>query len=169
MTISSLILPAMLIELFLSATWSKFYFGWGIPIYSRAIPAREDFSWQLPVPSLKADVARRFWPLISFSGISAERCGFRESFLAGFDLLRVPYAPIMRGVIVLDAARREVRILGLCNWYVLFAASFIFGPAVLRDAKFIPIIFVLLGGSYVLQRARFNHVAETVARAAGNG
>jgi hypothetical protein len=169
MTLSSLIVPAVVIELLLSVAWNKLYFSWGLPVYVRRIRVPDNFSWQLPITSMEAGVARRFWPVVAFSGISNERCGFRESFFAGFNLLRVPYAPIMRGVIVLDAARQEIRVAGLCNWYVLFAGAFIFGPAALRDAKLIPMVLILLGGSYVLQRVRFNHVAETVASAVKSG
>lgn len=169
MTLSSLILPAMLIELLLSATWSKFYFRFGIPIYGRTVPVPETFPWQLPISTMKAGVARRFWPVVKFSGISEERCGFRETFLAGFDPFRLRYFPIMRGAIVLDMARRRIRVVGLCNWYALLAVILIFGPAMLRDTRVAPIVLVLLGGSYMLQRARFNHVAETVASAVEQG
>lgn len=165
---SSLILPALLIELFLSVTWKGAYFSWGLPIYSRRIPVAEGFAWQLPISTLRDGVTRPPWPTIAFSAISDVRCAFRESFFSGFNLLRVPYAPVMRGSIVLDHARKEIRIVGFCNWYVLLALSVIFGPAMIKDAQVIPMVVVLFGGSYLVQRARFNHVADVVSNAVRN-
>jgi hypothetical protein len=74
MTLSSLIVPAVVIELLLSVAWNKLYFSWGLPVYVRRIRVPDNFSWQLPITSMEAGVARRFWPVVAFSGISNERC-----------------------------------------------------------------------------------------------
>ncbi|HVJ38601.1 MAG TPA: hypothetical protein VM687_12465 [Stenotrophomonas sp.] len=153
------LIVVVLIEALLMLSWNRSYFNWGVPLFQRRIAAPAEDLSRLPFNWLAGDYPPATWATLVFEPLSATTCGFRETLL----MPRGPgYLPIMRGLIVANPRRREVRVVGWCNWSVLLIA----GPLVWGlFLKPVPALFLLgiLAASYLVQRRRFQNVAGAVA------
>ncbi|MBB4127304.1 small-conductance mechanosensitive channel [Xanthomonas translucens] len=154
------LIALILIEGALLVVWNRPYWSWGLPLFSRRIAVPTSALLHFPFERLEGEVAAEKWPEMVFRPLSGRAWAFRESFGLHFGWR---YPPIMRGLIVIDCQRSELRVVGLCSWSVLFAmATSVLAVAVKPAA--VLIVAVLLGGSYLVQRHRFIAVESAVRR-----
>ena len=155
----ALLFPLLLIvagvEMFLSGTWSTFYFTVGLPIFRRRVP----------MTTLAAGAEQRLEeahaggmaaPLV-FRRLSNTQIAFREKAF-GFRLLS--YTPIMHGLIRHESEQGDVYVVGFANWFsVIFA-----GAWVMVTRKFEPmmlvVLFLVFGLLYAIQAYRYSSVAR---------
>ena len=154
------LIALVLIEGFLLVLWNRAYWSWGIPLLSRRIAVPTSALLHFPFDRMEGEVAAEKWPALVFRPLSKHTWAFRESFGLHFGWR---YPPIMRGLIVIDLQRSEIRVVGLCSWSVLFAVATLV-PAVAVKLAAVTIVAVLLGGSYLMQRRRFMAVDSAVRR-----
>jgi len=154
------LIALVLIEGALLVLWNRAYWPWGIPLFSRRIAVPTSALLHFPFDRLEGEVAAEKWPVLVFRPLSRRTWAFRESFGLHFGWR---YPPIMRGLIVIDLQRSEIRVVGLCSWSVLFAVATLVLAVDVKPAA-VPIVAVLLGGSYLMQRHRFMAVDSAVHR-----
>jgi hypothetical protein len=154
------LIARVLIEGALLVLWNRAYWPWGIPLFSRRIAVPTSALLHLPFDRLEGEVVAEKWPALAFRPLSRRTWAFRESFGLHFGWR---YPPIMRGLIVIDRQRSEIRVVGLCNWSVLFAVATLVLALAVKPAAVL-IVAVLLGGSYLMQRHRFMAVDSAVRR-----
>jgi len=88
------------------------------------------------------------------------RMAFRESFFVAFT---GRYYPVMRGLVVVDAGRNQVRVEGICNWMTLSIAALCASlPLVIAAAWPMLLILALFAYCYVIQRRRYHGVADAL-------
>lgn len=160
------LLAAVLMEAVLMLFWNRRYFSWGLPVFTQRIAAGPEALAHLPFNSLPGDYPPAHWATLVFEPLSDNTCGFRESLL----MPRGPgYLPVMRGLIIADPRRREVRVVGWCNWSVVLAVAILFAGLLVRPGVALFLLALLLT-SYLVQRRRYQNVATAVgALVAGNG
>lgn len=150
----------ILIEGILLVSWNRAYWAWGLPLFSRRIAVPTSALLRFPFDRLEGEVVSEKWPALLFHPLSKRTCAFRESFGLHFGWR---YPPIMRGLIVIDRQRGEIRMVGWCSWTVLFAVGTLI-PAMSVKPAAVLIVALLLGGSYLMQRHRFVAVDSAVHR-----
>lgn len=149
-----------LIEAALLVLWSRTYWSWGLPLFSRRIAVPTSALLHFPFERLEGEVAAEKWPALVFRPLCKRTWAFRESFGIHFGWR---YPPIMRGLIVIDRQRSEIRVVGLCSWAVLFVVATLVLALAEKPAA-VPIVAVLIGGNYLVQRHRFVAVDSAVRR-----
>lgn len=154
------LLALLLIEAVLLVSWNRAYFAWGLPLFNRRIAVPTSALVRFPFGRLQVEVASEKWPELLFRPLSKRSCAFRESLGIHFGWR---YPPIMRGLIVIDRQRREIRVVGWCNWTVLYALGTLIAAVAAKPAA-APIVALLLGVSYLMQRRRFAAVDAAVRR-----
>jgi hypothetical protein len=154
------LIALVLIEGLLLVLWNRAYWSWGIPVFSRRIAVPTAALLRFPFDRLEGEVAMEKWPTLAFRPLSTRSWAFRESVGLHFGWR---YPPIMRGLIVIDRRRSEIRVVGVCNWSALFAAATLV-PAIAVKPAAVLIVAALLGGSYLMQRHRFMAVDAAVRR-----
>jgi len=152
------LIALVLIEGFLLVLWNRAYWSWGIPLFSRRVAVPTSVLLHFPFDRMEGEVAAEKWPALVFRPLSRRTWAFRESFGLHFGWR---YPPIMRGLIVIDRQRSEIRVVGLCNWSVLFAVATLVLAVAVKPAAVL-IVAVLLCGSYLMQRHRFMAVDSAV-------
>lgn len=146
----------LLIELVLQFTGNRRYFSWGIRIFNRRIAAPADWRERLSLGSLEYDVPRGKYLHLVFRPLPDGSYAFRESFAQRFYSL-------MRGRVVVDPGRREVRVEGRCSWWALCISLLIFPLMVVRPAAaamllMLPFFLVC----YLVQKKMFGAVATVI-------
>ncbi|WP_369936255.1 hypothetical protein [Xanthomonas tesorieronis] len=154
------LIALILIEGALLVVWNRTYWSWGLPLFSRRIAVPTSALLHFPFERLQGEVAAEKWPALVFRPLSRRAWAFRESFGLHFGWR---YPPVMRGLIVIDCQRSELRVVGLCSWSVLFAMATSFLVVAVKPAAVLTVA-VLLGGSYLVQRHRFMAVESAVRR-----
>jgi hypothetical protein len=154
------LIALVLIEGVLLVSWSRAYWSWGLPLFSRRIAVPTSALLHFPFGQLEAEVAAEKWPALLFRPLSERTYAFRESFGIHFGWR---YPPIMRGLIVIDRQRSEIRLVGWCSWTVLFAVATLV-PAMAVKPGAVLIVALLLGVSYLMQRHRFMAIDSAVRR-----
>jgi hypothetical protein len=152
------LIVVVLVEALLMFSWNRGYFSWGLPLFQQRIEAPVAALSRLPFNWLEGDYPPASWATIVFEPLTENTCGFRETLL----MARGPgYLPIMRGLIVADRKRREVRVIGWCNWGALLVAAMLV-PALRPMPGVALCLFGFLVFSYLVQRRRFQNVAIAV-------
>jgi len=152
------LIVVMLVEFLLMALWNRRYFGWGLPVFTQRIAAAPAALAHLPFNWLEGDYPPARWATLAFEPLSDDACAFRESLL----MPRGPgYVPIMRGLIVADRRRREIRVIGWCNWSIVLIVASLAPGLVINPAAVLFVLGLLLV-SYFVQRRRFQNVAIAV-------
>lgn len=142
----TIVLIAMfLAELFLSFTWNRYYFRFGIPIYVRRC--------EIGVERESDEIAKRLATVSSFSikSLSDREIGIRERFGV------LARGGVMHGVILLDSDEGTMKIIGYLDWVIL-----LFGIAlvVLRTWLAFPFLLILLA-LYGVAKSRFDKLNLT--------
>ncbi|KIQ28876.1 hypothetical protein VDG09_15200 [Xanthomonas campestris pv. raphani] len=154
------LIALLLIEAVLMLCWNRWYCRWGVPLYVRRIPATATALAHFPLGRIEMTLDDSAWAPLVFHPLSETSSAFRESV---WMRLKPNYAPVMRGVVVVDKRDREIRIVGLCNWSMLWVALML-----VQALPVVPLpvlaFTVLLGVIYAIQRHRFNHVSDVAAR-----
>lgn len=149
----------LLIELVLQIVWNRLYFVFGITVFDRRIAASAEARARLTPASLERDLATDQGTTLAFHRFPDGLVAFRGSF--GFAQRR--YYPLMRGLIVIDAARNQVRVLGLCSWFpVAFVLALVPIIALRPSAApllLLPVVFVF---GYIIQKKQFLAVVEAI-------
>ncbi|WP_256774226.1 MULTISPECIES: hypothetical protein [unclassified Stenotrophomonas] len=153
------LIALLLMELVLQMAWNRLYFVWGITLFDRRIAAPADARARLTPGSLERDLATGQGATLAFHRFPDGLVAFRGSF--GFAQRR--YYPLMRGLIMVDAERNQVRVLGLCSWFpVAFVLALVPIIALRPSAApllLLPVIFVI---GYVIQKKQFLAVVEAI-------
>ena len=140
-------------EVALSWTWNRFYFTFGLPIFSRRIDGRREIDDAL-LDEVKRKSATAAAAPFAFRRMGPDAIAFRES---GGGLMH--YTPIMRGLIRHDPSEPGVKVLGYMNWFVI-AAAIILTVVLRRGIKDVWPYFVgWLVLMYFVQFVRFNRLA----------
>ncbi|OEZ00360.1 MULTISPECIES: hypothetical protein [Stenotrophomonas] len=150
----------MVVEIVLMLAWNPLYFGLGIRLFSERIPATAEMRERLVLNCLERDVATYEWIPMLFRPLPGGRMAFRESFfLSGAKR----YYPVMRGLVVVDARRNQVRVEGICNWMTLgIAVLCVAMPMVATSTWPMLLILGLFVYCYFIQRRRYHEVAEAL-------
>lgn len=144
------LIALLLIETVLLMAWVAGYFSWGITLFNERIAASPAMQARLSLGSLERDLPQDRWLQMAF----------RESFAPSFGLR---YFPVMRGRIVLNARRHEVRVIGLCSWFVAIL-SLLLLPLVAMRPMVAPMLLVLplFLASYLVQKRRYAAIVEAL-------
>lgn len=156
----------LLVELFLSARWSHFYFAAGIPIYQRIIivqsgiariPTAEEVEAALPESGRSAPMLVR--------RIDENSLAFREKLFH----FGVSYSPIMHGCITCNPATGQIKSRGYVNWYILLLSCYFLSFSLVLPIGRVDIIiplclFVLMSYIYWMQKKRFRQVEDAVRK-----
>ncbi len=154
------LIALLLLELVLQLAWNARYWCVGIVVFTQTLPASAAARNQLALGSLQHDVDPAGWLPLAFHRLPDGSLAFRERW--GASVAR-RYYPVMRGRIVVDARRREVRVLGLCNWNVLAIALSSLPVAMLHPASAaLLLVLPLFWVSHVFQRRRFLVVVQAL-------
>ena len=154
------LIALLLIETVLMMAWVAGYFSWGITLFNERIAASPAMQARLSLGSLERDLPQDKWLQLAFHALPDGSMAFRESFAPSFGLR---YFPVMRGRIVLNARRHEVRVTGLCSWFVAIL-SLLLLPLVAMRPMVAPMLLVLplFLASYLAQKRRYAAVVEAL-------
>lgn len=154
------LIALLLIETVLMMAWVGGYFSWGITLFNERIAASPAMQARLSLGSLERDLPQDKWLDLAFHALPNGSMAFRESFAPSFGLR---YFPVMRGRIVLNARRHEVRVIGLCSWFVAIL-SLVLLPLVTMRPMVAPMLLVLplFLASYLVQKRRYAAVVEAL-------
>jgi hypothetical protein len=160
MVIWYVVVGVMVLEIVLELTWNPLYFGTGIRLFNVRIPATAAMRERLVLNCLERDVATQKWLPLVFRALPDGRMAFRESF--GMSVSG-RYYPVMRGLVVVDAKRNQVRVEGICNWMTLsIGALCVAMPMVVTSAWPMLMMLGLFACCYLIQRRRYHGVAEAL-------
>ncbi|CRD50509.1 MULTISPECIES: hypothetical protein [Stenotrophomonas maltophilia group] len=154
------LIAVLLIETVLLMAWVAGYFSWGITLFNERIAASPAMQARLSLGSLERDLPQDKWLHLAFHALPDGSMAFRESFAPSFGLR---YFPVMRGRVVLNARRHEVRVIGLCSWFVAIL-SLLLLPLVAMRPMVAPLLVVLplFLASYLVQKRRYADIVETL-------
>ncbi|MFG3450105.1 hypothetical protein ACGFZ3_16160 [Stenotrophomonas sp. NPDC047960] len=154
------IVGVMALEIVLQVAWNPTYFGLGIRMFNERIPASAEMRERLVLNCLERDVATQQWTPLVFRPLPDGRMAFRESFFAGFT---GRYYPVMRGMVVVDAKRNQVRVEGICNWMTLgIAVLCVSMPMVVASTWPMLLMLAMFVYCYFIQRRRYHGIAEAL-------
>jgi hypothetical protein len=153
------LIALLVIELILQVTWQPLYYRSGIPLFNVRIPAPAAARLRLVAAGLEHDLAEEGALVLAFRQLPDGNIAFRESY--GLTLRR--YYPAMHGLIVIGAGQREVRVMGLANWFtwgllLLMGAMIAVRPQTAVMLLILPVLFL----GYWLQRRRYQNVVDAV-------
>ncbi|MGE8270408.1 MAG: hypothetical protein ACN6PT_15815 [Stenotrophomonas geniculata] len=156
------LIALLLIETVLLMAWVAGYFSWGITVFNERIAASPAMQARLSLGSLERDLPRDKWLRLAFHALPDGSMAFRESFAPSFGLR---YFPVMRGRIVLNTRRHEVRVIGLCSWFVaILSLLLLLLPLAAMRPMVAPMLLVLLLllASYLVQKRRYAAIVEAL-------
>jgi len=156
--------------LILSALWNRFYFHTGIPVFSRVVDLESVKEEKIRVISAvlhndENETMGNFGPKILFKEIAENELAFREE-IWGSSIFR--YFPIMHGRIIIDPEMKQLKVLGLTNWYVLCLPLMYFSITKTNgrsDETNLIFLYVTTGWAlimYTLQFIRYIYVVKYV-------
>lgn len=154
------LIALLLIELLLLALWAPFFFRTGIALFNQRIAATPAELAQLSLAGLEYDLPPDTWLCLVFRALPDGSIAFRESFVPSVGRR---YFPLMRGRVMIDARRREVRVIGLCSWFALGLTLMLVPVILVRPAAWPMLVaLVLFYIGYFIQRRRYVEVVEAV-------
>jgi hypothetical protein len=172
----SLFLIIIAAEVFLNATWNKFYFRLGIPILRRRTDVKNaELVLDATVMRTTFIEGEQEALPIRFHDLKSNAVIFREGLnLPNPKSKRVVYSPLMRGILKFDPSQGQIVLVGLLNWSYLISFPLIvfslFDDVLVTGAEIPPTRFVVLafmlvmvGTIYRTQRNRFIAVADAAA------
>ncbi len=145
-----------IIESIFSARWNSGYFQWGIPIYSKRFPYGGTADTSIGEAILNEAFKKSFTSSLVFKEIDPNIFAFREKL---FEFKFITYTPIMHGRLEIDKSTREIKVVGLLNWWIIaFVLTFLIFSGV--DISFIPFVAIILGAIYLFQKGKYDKVGE---------
>ena len=155
-----LLLAIVVIEGILLLSWWRPYWAWGLPVFSRRIPAPYPALKAFPFHRLEREVAAEKWPDLVFRPLDKRSHAFRESFGLHFGWR---YPPLMRGQVVVDMRRRQIHVIGRGNWLLMVAVVTAI-PALTVAPGGVLVVALVLIASYLVQRHRYLAVVAAIRR-----
>lgn len=156
------LIALLFLELIVQFAWTPAYYGSGIALFKRRIAIPAAAPVRLSPGSLERDMAVDTRLPLVFHAMPDGCIAFCESFA-------VRFYPVMRGRIEVDARRREVRVLGLCNWNTLaITLTMPFMIALRPSAAPMLLMLVMFLVCFLVQRKRFLGVVEAVRAQLGD-
>jgi len=154
------LIALLLIEVLLLVLWAPFFFRTGIVLFNQRIAATPAELAQLSLAGLEHDLPADAWLRLVFRALPDGSIAFRESFTPSFG---GRYFPLMRGRVVIDVRRWEVRVVGRCSWFALGLTLMLVPIILIRPAASPMLVALLLFYmGYFIQRRRYAHVVEAV-------
>lgn len=154
------LIALLLVETLLQIAWIARYYSQGIILFNERIAASPAMQARLSPQGLERDLPPRRWALLVFHALPDGSTAFRESLAPSFGLR---YFPVMRGRIVLNARRHEVRVIGLCSWFVAIL-SLLLLPLAAMYPMTTPMLLMLplFLASYLIQKRRYTAIVEVL-------
>ncbi|WP_164280123.1 hypothetical protein [Stenotrophomonas indicatrix] len=154
------LITLLLIEVLLLVMWAPFFFRTGITLFNQRVAATPAELAQLSLAGLEHDLPADTWLRLVFHALPDGSIAFRESFVPSVGRR---YFPLMRGRVMIDARRREVRVVGLCSWFALGLTLMLVPVILVRPAAWPMLVALLLFYmGYYIQRRRYADVVEAV-------
>lgn len=154
------LIALLLIEVLLLVFWAPFFFRTGIILFNQRVAASPAELSQLSLAGLDHDLPIEKWLRLAFRALPDGSVAFRESFEPSF---QGRYFGLMRGLIVVETRRREVRVIGRCSWFALILTLLVVPIMLVRPMAWpmlaCPLIFYV---GYRIQRRRYANVVEAV-------
>jgi len=153
------------LESILAGTWNRFYFTFGLPIFTRRIPVNVFSFPPLDFESIEAEFSGT-WNRKSlvFMELEPGLYAFREKKLE-FRGTR-SNSEIMHGLLILEQNSQQVVVRGYANWWLFFFGALCAYLGVSLGTQgllIIGVFLVVMVVVYFLQARRLNKVAEFVA------
>ena len=163
-----LVAVAVISEIYLSATWNRFYFRYGLPIFWRTFHKAPGYHNLPSVDQLQQASKSRLFDSIAFKQIGSNEFAFREKFFS-FSIFQA--TPVMHGLLSFDTYTGEVRIIGHINWFIVSMSllmAFLAGFPDIRllvdsFSKYTILIGIFLSGIaflYFIQLIRFSKIGQ---------
>jgi len=154
-----LLIGILALEMLFQATFTRFYFQLGVPVFRRTIkcslvgkliPSSDQIEFSLPESKFQE---------FRFKSLDSSHFGFREQFFGG--VFQMAYTPVMHGLLSFDRRRGIVSVTGYANWFTL-AFIFFFAQGMAQDDAFLFALALaaIIGVIYAIQAKRFSDVAE---------
>src|SRR5262249_5725783 len=155
---ADIIFLLMVVEVILILTWNSWYYRTGIVVL-RAV--RAGTGSDATASDLRPIASDKRSPQLRFKEIGKSCYAFRETPSLGF---KIPYLPVMRGVLTCDRQKRTVEVKGLFNLSIILLVA---SPLVWTSKGpefWIAALFAAWAAlSYAIQRTRFRQVATEAA------
>lgn len=174
-TLTAFLIFAVLLALELLArqNWLPAYYRFGIPVYH----ARGEMNNRAAPEGLEHALAERFKerpgiPRLRFKQLSG---GPERAAIAFHEALFEPrggprFFPMMHSLVEVDTARREARVTGWLNGYVIFLLGYlVYATLMDRGFLFVAVLVVFLFGLSYIAQAAVNHAVIEEIRAGRNG
>lgn len=167
----ALVFMIAIIEQILSATWVRWYFKLGIPIFRRTTHLGPAISLPIAGNYLEGVIPSSNYIRLLVREVEKDKLAVREKV---FDFPRWGYTPVMRCLVTIDPVRREVTALGLLNAYPVAFSLLILsivpavmltggGPMIFVPLLFIIFLFVIFYSVYSTQAKRFGDICDALA------
>jgi len=154
------LIALLLVEVLLLVRWAPFFFGTGIALFNQRIAASPAELAQLSLGGLEHDLPDEKWMRLVFHALPDGSVAFRESYAPHFG---GRYFPLLRGQLVVDTRRREVRVIGRCSWFALVFTAMLLPIVLVRPMAWPMVVFLLVFYmGYYIQRRRYAGVVEAV-------
>jgi hypothetical protein len=165
------------VEVLLSRNWNLAYFKSGFPVFRACRQAATEPLISVDTVKLESLLPKSKQGKLQFRKVTGNLYVFREEYLAFPDFRYTGigwYCPIMHGNLIIDQAREQIEVIGRLNWFPL-----IFGPiapvALLLVSwpldwllfivwAMLAFVYVASAVSYLVQKKRFDQVADLVAK-----
>src|ERR1700690_424517 len=106
----------LLVEIFLSATWNKYYFSIGFPVFVQKVPASPQSEIPPNIQNLEDEFLSSFTRKLVFKDLTSNEYGFREKL---FEFRPIRLSAVMHGHLKFDYSRRKVIVKGFADWWVI--------------------------------------------------
>jgi len=154
------LIALLLVEVLLLLFWAPFFFRCGIVLFNQRVAASPAELRQVSLAGLDHDLPIEKLLRLVFHALPDGSVAFRESFEPSF---QGRYCGLMRGLIVIDTRRREVRVIGRCSWFALLLTVLVVPIMLVRPMAWpmlvCPLIFYM---GYRIQRRRYANVVEAI-------
>ncbi len=144
-------------EAVISSQWNLFYFGIGIPVYIKVYRYHGTADTPVGEPALN-EAFKGSKPALQFKEIAPDIFAFREKM---FEYHFFSYTPLMHGRLEICRDEKEIRIVGLLNWWIIaFVTTLLSGQG--EKFEFFSFLVLLIACLYLLQKVKYDKVGQFV-------